>query len=176
MRVPVQEAAKSLEQRGLIRRHRIDDSARIIGYVSEEIGRDLPDDLVDFYRERIDFIGSDFMAIAPIWSDWVGWRPGSIEVNALLHVNAVPIFWDGCGNLFGLDLSSGASVPAVYFFDHDHEFSKPEYAAGSSLGTFLLLLGEDDRAYAEGWPMGWELKIDPDIDRCPRARAVWNAG
>ena len=50
---------------------------------------------------------------------------------------------------------------------------KPEFAAGSSLGAFLLLLAEEDRAYDERWPTGWQLKIDPDLYRCSRARAVW---
>jgi hypothetical protein len=66
-------------------------------------------------------------------------------------------------------------VPAVYFFDHEREFRTPQWAAGSSLGAFLLLLADGDRAHREGWPPKWELAIDPAPDKCPRAPAIWNA-
>jgi len=26
----------------------------------------------------------------------------------------------------------------------------------------------------ENWPAKWELTIDPDLERCPRAPAIWN--
>jgi hypothetical protein len=97
-------------------------------------------------------------------------------VTSLRHVNAVPLFDDGCGNLYGLDLTPDVDSPAVYFFDHERGYEKPEYAAGSSLGTFLLLLAEGDKAQAEGWPHKCELGIDPDLERCPRAPAIWAAG
>jgi hypothetical protein len=42
--------------------------------------------------------------------------------------------------------------------------------------VFLLLLADHDRSYDENWPQRWELKVDPDIERCPRAPAIWNAG
>jgi hypothetical protein len=87
----------------------------------------------------------------------------------------VPIFFDGCGSLFGLDLASGDTTPAVYFFDHADEFAKPRWAAGSSLGAFLLLAADHDQAYEENWPERWQLAIDPDLDKCPRAPAIWNA-
>jgi hypothetical protein len=98
----------------------------------------------------------------------------AVDSTALLHVQAVPIFFDGCGSLYGLDLSSGDLTPAVYFFDHEDEFSKPHWAAGSSLGAFLLLLADHDRAYRENWSERWQLAIDPDLDNCPRAPAIWN--
>lgn len=97
------------------------------------------------------------------------------EVTELAQVSAVPLFNDGCGNLFGLDLLSGNSVPAVYFFDHEVGFEKPEYAAGSALGPFLLLLAQHDQAIQEGRAPGWELTVDPDIDKCPRAPPIWLA-
>lgn len=84
-------------------------------------------------------------------------------------------FFDGCGNVFGLDLTPGTEIPAVYFFDHEHEFDRPRYAAGSSLGAFLLLLGEEDLAFREKRPAGWQLTIDPELDNCPRAPPVWRA-
>jgi hypothetical protein len=64
----------------------------------------------------------------------------------------------------------------VYFFDHQDEYERPRWAAGSSLGAFLLLYADHDRAYAEDRPDGWELEIDPDIDKCPRAPAIWEVG
>jgi len=67
-------------------------------------------------------------------------------------------------------------VPAVYFFDHEDSYERPHWAAGSSLGAFLLLLADGDRAHAEAWPQKWELSIDPDIEKCPRAPAIWAAG
>lgn len=105
-----------------------------------------------------------------------GRRTPDSLVTELLHADAVPLFGDGCGNLYGLDLTLGVEVPAVYFFDHERSYEKPEWAAGSSVGAFLLLLADSDRAYAEGWPSRWELGIDPDIEKCPRAPAIWAAG
>lgn len=175
MRFPVAEAVQLLEARGALGRHRRDQFAKVIDYVRGELGRDVPADLADFYAERVDSVG-DFQAIYPVWNDWGGWRQVAGQLTCLLQVDAIPIFWDGCGSLFGLDLSSGAETPAVYLFDKDDLYAKPRWAAGSSLGTFLLLLADHDRSYAEHWPTGWELKIDPDLDRCPRARAIWNAG
>ena len=97
-------------------------------------------------------------------------------LRALLPVQAVPIFSDGAGSLYGLDLSSGMTSPAVYFFDHEDLFERPRWAAGSSLGRFLLLLGQHDRAVDEGRAPGWERGIDPDIDKCSRAPPIWLAG
>jgi hypothetical protein len=51
-----------------------------------------------------------------------------------------------------------------------------QWAAGSSLGAFLLLLADGDRAHREAWPPKWELAIDPDLEKCLRAPAIWNAG
>jgi hypothetical protein len=171
--IDVAVAAKELEQRGLLRRHRADNSERIIDHVSQQLGRKLPADLEALYRERIARVG-DFAAIAPVWNDRVGWRPVAVEATRLLSSQAVPVFWDGCGSLYGLDFSAGDNVPAVYFFDHEDEFATPQWAAGSSVGAFLLLLGDSDRADREGWPPKWELAIDPDLERCPRAPAIWN--
>jgi len=174
VKVPVAEAARILEERGQLHRRRFDQSERLIPHVAQRLGCALPDDLVEFYRERIGRVG-DFDAIFPIWNDYVGWRPEGFKITDLLHVGAVPLFSDGCASLYGLDLTSVGQTPAVYFFDKDDGYSKPQWAAGSSLGTFLLLLADFDQSYAEHWPMKWQLDIDPDIDRCPRARAIWAA-
>jgi hypothetical protein len=174
MTISVAQAARTLEPRGVLVRRAKDHPDRIIAYAREQLGPDLPDDLVAFYREAIERVG-DFRAICPTWNQWVGYRSGDIELTALTHVHAVPLFWDGCGNVFGLDLTPREGTPAVYFFEKDNGFARPEWAAGSCLGSFLLLLADHDRAGAENWPPGWELRIDPDIDRCPRARAIWNA-
>jgi hypothetical protein len=176
LRISVADAAGLLEQRGTLTRGRSDHSARVIERVSELLGRELPQDLADFYRERIERVG-EFWAISPIWNDRVGWRTSDTVVNELLNAQAVPIFGDGCGNLFGVDLTPGVEVPAVYFFEHEgpYPFAKPEYAVGSSLGAFLLLLADHDRALDERWPAKWELSIDPDIDKCPRAPPLWLA-
>jgi hypothetical protein len=170
--ISVAAAANKLEQNGMLRRHHSDNSERIIRYVSQQLGQKLPEDLEALYRERISRVG-EFEAIAPVWNDRVGWRPIAIEAKHLLSSQAVPIFSDGCGSLYGLDLSADG-VPAVYFFDHEDEFATPQWAAGSSVGSFLLLLGETDRAGREGWPSKWELAIDPDLEKCPRAPAIWN--
>lgn len=175
MRLSVAEAAQQLEARGLLTRERHDDSERVIAHVRTLLGRELPLDLVNFYRERIDTIGQ-FWAQTPAWNERVGWQSDDTLVTVLAHVDAVPVFDDGCGGLYGLDLTPGIKVPAVYYFDHEREFREPEWAAGSSLGTFMLLLAEHDRAYREEWPERWELKIDPDLERCPRAPAIWAAG
>ena len=55
-------------------------------------------------------------------------------------------------------------------------FERPRWAAGSSLGHFLLLLAQQDRAIEEGRTPGWERRIDPNIDKCPRAPPIWLAG
>jgi hypothetical protein len=175
MKISVAKAAKELEARGLLKRTRADQADRIIAHVRAQLGRELPADLEDFYREGIARVG-EFEAVAPLWNDHAGWRPVAIETTRLMHAKAVPIFLDGAGSLFGLDLSAGADTPAVYFFDHEESFNAPQWAAGSSLGTFLLLLADGDRAHREGWPPKWELAIDPDIEKCPRAPAIWNAG
>jgi hypothetical protein len=175
VKIEIADVARQLEQRGELERSRFDHAARIISHVRQQVGQALPSDLEDFYRERITRVG-DFSAITPIWNDRVGWRPVAVEATQLLRAQAVPIFSDGCGSLFGLDLSSGDSSPAVYFFDHEDEFQGPRWAAGSSLGAFLRLLADGDRAQQEGWAPRWELAIDPDLDQCPRAPAIWNAG
>ena len=169
LRAFVPDAARRLEERGLLKRGSADHPDLMIEHVEIVLGHNLPSELGEFYREQIDRVG-EFPAIAPTWNDRSGWR-GEAAITELLHAQAVPIFADGSGNLFGLDLISGDAAPAVYFFDHERGFEKPEYAVGSSLGAFLLLLGEYDRAWREKWPSRWELTIDPDIDNCPRAPA-----
>ena len=114
--------------------------------------------------------------MTPHWNERVGWRTPDELVTKLLHAEAVPIFDDGCGNFFGLDLTPDVEVPAIYFFDYERSYERPEWAAGSSVGAFLLLLAVSDRAYAERWPLRWELNIDPDIEKCPRAPTIWAAG
>ena len=167
-------ACRQIDGRGLLLRERVDHSDRIIKKVSAVLARAFPADLVAFYRERISSVG-EFPGIAPAWNDRVGWRTPDSLITELAHVQAVPIFTDGCGNLYGLDLASGDATPAVYFFDHERGFEKPEYAAGSSLGAFLLLLADQDRALDEGWPAKWQLGLDPDLESCPRAPAIWAA-
>ncbi len=171
----IADIAKALEQRHELVRARIDHSLRIIEHVSDEIGQQLPEDLTAFYREHIQRVG-DFLAIVPIWNDRVGWRAGMVETTVLLPARSVPIFSDGCGSFYGLDLDAGDAAPAVYFFDHQDDFSRPSWAAGSSIATFLLLLADGDRAHRENWSPKWELAIDPDLERCARAPAIWNAG
>lgn len=166
------DICREIEGRGLLKRERADHSDRIIAKVGAVLGREVPPDLADFYRERVAAIG-EFPAIAPAWNDKMGWRTRDELITELIHVQAMPIFSDGCGNLFGLDLAAGDANPAVYFFDHERGFEKPEYAAGSSLGAFLLLLADHDRALDEGWPAQWELGIDPGLESCPRAPAIW---
>lgn len=175
MSIGIADAARQLEERGELARSRFDHSARIIEHVRQQLGQPLPPDLEDLYRERVASVG-DFVAIAPVWNDRVGWRPVAVEATRLLHAQAVPIFFDGGGSLFGLDLASGDDVPAVYFFDHEDEFRRPRWTAGSSIGAFLRLLANGDRAQREGWAPRWELTIDPDLDKCPRTPAIWNAG
>lgn len=175
MRVSVAEAVRDLEARGLIKRERHDHSEKIIARVQELPGRPLPLDLVDFYRERIARIGDDD-ALGPAWNDWLGRITTDGGAGELLAVDAVPLFTDGCGNLFGLDITPGVETPGVYFFDKGDGFEKVSYAAGSSLGAFLLLYADRDKAYTEDWPDRWQVKIDPDIDKCPRAPAIWDAG
>lgn len=173
----VHDAARQLEDRGLLIRanDRASDVAGMIDHVKHTLGRELPVELESFYRERITRL-ADFNAILPKGNDLVGWRSGPVRIDCLLQASAVPIFSDGCGSLFGLDLSAEVATHAVYFFDHEDEFKTPQWAAGSSLGHFLLLLAESDRALSEAWPSRWELTLDPDLERCSRAPAIWNAG
>ena len=132
-------------------------------------------DVEAFYRERVRRV-AEFWAVAPTWNDRVGWRTEDRIVTQLLHVEALPVLSDGCGNLFGVDLSIRSDAPAVYFFDHEDGFAEPRWAAGSSLGRFLLLMADHDRAYDEGWPADWWSSIDPEITRCPRAPPLWLGG
>ena len=164
-----------VESKPVISRFRHAKAGTIIPYVQALVGRPLPLDLIDFYREEIASI-NEYAAISPVWSDYVGWRTPDSLVTELLHVNAIPLFYDGCGSKFALDLTPGVETPGVYFFDHEDAFEFPSWAAASSLGAFLLLAADHDRALDEKWPEKWELKIDPDIDKCPRAPPIWAAG
>ena len=140
MSLSVTEACRQIELRGLLKRDRVDHADRIIAKVSAVPGRELPRDLAVFYRERVASIG-EFPAIVPAWNDRMGWRTDDALILELAHVQAVPIFSDGCGNLFGLDLASGDATPAVYFFDHERGSEKPEYAAGVVVGCILVAVG-----------------------------------
>jgi hypothetical protein len=174
MRITVADAARQLEARGLLERVRHNQSDRIIPRMEALLGQPLPADLIDFYQEGIVKIGG-YRAYLPVWSDWVGWHATDSFVTELALPNAFPLFPDGCGSIFGLDLTPGVETPAVYFFDHCDLYERPHWAAGSSLGAFLVLYGDHDTPKDE-WFDRWELQVDPDIDKCPRARAIWNAG
>jgi hypothetical protein len=147
----------------------------VVGYVAKLIGRPLPGDLVEFYQENIDWVG-EFGTTIPVWNDHVGRVTDDGAVDRLLQAKAVPLFWDGCGSLYGVDISQVTDHPAVYFFDHEDGWDKPAYAAGSSIGVFLLLVAEHDIALHEKRPSGWELTLDPDLAKCPRAPPIWLAG
>ena len=174
MILSVAEVAQILEEKGLLKRRKWDESERLIDHIEELLDRPIPEDLKNFYRQRIEWVG-EFHAIFPTWNRHVGWRPASIPMTELLPAQAAPLFFDGFGNIYGLDLSSASDPPAVYFFDDWDLYERPHYAAGSSLGRFLLLLAEQRTAFDEGRSAGWELEIDPDIEKCPRAPALWNA-
>jgi hypothetical protein len=174
MTLTIADVAGQLESEGLLIRDRSGRSGDVAEQVRQEIGRDLPRDLKAFYREGIARVG-DFLAVAPVWRGRAGWAQGSTETTRLLHAGAVPIFSDGCGSYYGLDLQAGEGTPAVYFFDHEDEFRSPRWAAGSSLARFLLLLAQADLAQDENRPARWELAIDPDLERCARAPAIWAA-
>ena len=173
MDITVSEACRRLEAQGVLRRLLKDQSEGIVQQVREVLGGRMPADLEALYRERVASIG-DFLAILPTWNARPEWRREG-EIRALAPAQAVPIFSDGCGSLYGLDLSAGDQRPAVYFFDHEDLFDRPRWAAGSSIGHFLLLLGQHDQAIEEGRSPGWERSIDPDIDKCPRAPPLWLA-
>ncbi len=175
MTISVCQAACQLEARGVLWRTRQDQSERIIPHLSDLIGQDLPADLKDFYRERIACI-DQFDSILPHWNPYVGWRTPGDVFTRYLHHQIMPLFGDGCGSHFVLDLTPGVEVPAVYFLDHECEDVGPLYATGSSLGAFMLLLADHDRAFQESWPEKWELAIDPDLGSCPRAPPIWAAG
>lgn len=171
----VAEAAQQLEARGVLERVRRDHSDSIIARAEALLQRPLPKDLIDFYRESIAGLG-EFQAMTPAWNEYVGWHGSDEILTELMHADAVPVFDDGCGNLYGLDVTRGVTAPAVYFFDHERGFDRPLYACGSSLARFMLLLADSDRALDERWPEKWQLKIDPDLEKCPRAPAIWDAG
>ena len=175
MNTSVATITAELERRGLLERKRNCHPDREIARVAELLGRELPHDLAAFYGQSVARIG-DFQSITLHWNDYVGWRSPDEYVTQLVNVDAVPIFYDGCGSVYGLDLTPGVENPAVYFFDHESGFGRADWAAGSSLARFLLLLADQHRSYEEGWPQKWQLKIDPDIERCPRAPAIWGAG
>jgi hypothetical protein len=169
--ISVSEAAHQLEKRGLLTRRRRKFEIQVIDFVSEQLGRPVPPELAEFYAENIDYI-CDAGAICPTWNPWVGFEPVYPDLwNAL--PDAVPLFTDGNGSLFGLDLLDAGPRRGVYFFDHIDSFKFPAWPAGSSLATFLLFLGDRDRALQEGWPDDWMEKIDPEIKNCPRVEPRW---
>lgn len=173
MMAAVSQVAVQLETRGLLTRANEQKRTGLQAFAVDLLGGALPADLAAFYAEDISRLG-DFTAVRPTWTAHSGWCDNG--VSCLLSVHAIPLFDDGCGNLFGMDLTPDAAPRAVYFFDHERGFEAPEWAAGSSLARFLLYLADADRALDEGWPARWVLKHDPDIERCPRAPAIWNAG
>ena len=73
MKPTIPEAARQLEERGLLTRTRADQSAGIIDHVREALGNDLPEDLEAFYRERISRV-DDFNAI--FRRGTIGWAGG----------------------------------------------------------------------------------------------------
>lgn len=175
MTISVSSATGILEKRGALDRRRKNQAAWVADFVAGLIGRPIPADLTEFYQENIERVGP-FGTTIPVWNDYVGRVTDDGAVDRLLPAKAIPLFWDGCGSLWGVDVSTATDHPAVYFFDHEDSWEKPAYAAGSSIGTFLLLLAEHDIALDEKRPPGWELAIDPDLDKCSRAPPIWRAG
>lgn len=180
--ISIAEAVLRLEPGGLLKcaprslkRGHSFDPDRLIANVRELIGQDLPRDLQDFYHAGIWQIGS-YGAVTATFSDWVDWRGGADYFTKYLELGAIEVFSDECGNPYVLDLTSGDQTPAVYFIDHEIDPPVLGFAAGSSLGACMLLIGEDERAFfaKEERPDRWELAIDPDIEKCPRAPALWN--
>ncbi|MCE2987611.1 MAG: SMI1/KNR4 family protein, partial [Phenylobacterium sp.] len=117
MDISVREACRSLEAQGALRRRLRGSPDGLVAYVRELLGDQMPADLEALYREGVEAIG-DFRAVIPKWNERPERRREGL-LRALLPAQAVPIFSDGAGNLYGLDLSSGAASPAVYFFDHE---------------------------------------------------------
>jgi len=172
MVLTVFEAASQLEKKGLLVRAKYDQSEKIISHLNDLMGQNVPDDLADFYRARIQKVNF-FRALVPSWNPYVGWTMPQDEIELLKPHDAMPLFYDGCGSIYGLDLTPGLSTPSVYLFDHESADGGPTHAAGSSLARFLLLLAIQERAFEEGWPVRWELQIDPDLGSCSRAPPHW---
>lgn len=57
MKVSVREAARQVEEAGGLKRLKLDQSDQVIPFVSQLLGRPLPSDLQEFYRENIAEIG-----------------------------------------------------------------------------------------------------------------------
>jgi hypothetical protein len=128
MTVSVSEAAHTLEERGMLRRRRKNQSEWVIEFVGSLIGRPIPADLAEFYRENIDGVGY-FGTTIPVWNDYVSRVTDMASIDWLLPGKAIPLFWDGCGNLWGVDVSTASDHPAVYFFDHEEGWEEPAYGA-----------------------------------------------
>jgi hypothetical protein len=182
MTISVAEAVRRLEPGGLLKcaprrlkPGRAFQPDRLVAIVRNLIGQEVPQDLQDFYHEGIWRIGS-YGAVTATFSDYVDWRDEADYFTKYLDIGAIEIFSDECGNPYVLDLTSGDQTPAVYFIDHEDDPPVLAYAAGSSLGACMLLIGEAERAFVarEKLPDRWELTIDPDIEKCPRAPALWN--
>lgn len=172
MHIPVDQAVRTIDAQGLIRRRKRDESEAIISHVRDLLGVPLPNDLECFYRESIERVGP-FLAVSPRLNGRMGWDADQDEtICQLSGAAAVPVMFDGVGNLYALDLDPAAQVPGVYLYDHEREFAL-EHIAGTSLGSFLLILGDIDRALADDWPDGWQLRIDPDLDKSPKAPPEW---
>jgi hypothetical protein len=175
MTIAVDHAFQVLTPLGVVEQNQHIQPEMLIKYVERLIGRPTPEDLCDFYRKQISRV-ADFTSVIPIWNSYTGWVSKGWDLDMLLPAKAIPLFGDGCGSVFGVDVSTEHEHPAVYFFDHENQYEKANYAAGSSIGAFLLLLAEHDQAIDERRPPGWQLTIDPDIDKCPRAPPIWLAG
>lgn len=166
----IHDIIEAIEARGLLTRSSEPFDEAMPPHLERLIGQPLPPDLIEFYRERVESIGL-FDGLFPIWNDFMGrWLTEMEHFRVLRRSNAVPLFEDGGGNYFGLDLTAGGT--AVYFFDHADDY-KPQDAAGSTLAKFLLILAEVAASEEGDLPSGRAREIDPDIDKCPRAEAGW---
>lgn len=170
------KVARRLSQKGQIE-FVTDPRARagLAAFVSSRFRRPLPDELLAFYGLGIVRV-ADFNAVIPKRTARDGWQDAHDALGSLEPLDAVPLFSDGAGSYFAADITRPAPNAAVYFFDHIERDKGPHWAAGSSVARFLLLLASHDEAIEKQWSDGWELSIDPDLDKCERAPPIWLAG
>lgn len=113
MVVSFAEAVRALEARGQLTRHKYGgDATRLKLMLTEVFGPQHPGELAEFYGQAIASLG-EFHAVSPGWSDRCGWGESAEILSDLMDVGAAPLFNDGCGNIYGLDLTADDATPAV---------------------------------------------------------------
>src|SRR4051812_35696047 len=102
MDISVQAAIARLNRQGVVGRSKEQFIESMIAHVVHLLGRPLPSELEELYRQRVASI-ADFNAILPHRSGRMGFGYGGGDwLTDFLPAQVIPVFSDGCGSVFAL--------------------------------------------------------------------------